>query len=81
MLSTWLGSDKCQFVKSLVLLDHGFEPTIPYTRDQCSTDSARSQKIREKRFGESKMIVSEAGSGDVDNHVTSSTVKVVSWVK
>ena len=32
--STWLGSDKCQFDKALVWLDHGFEPTISRTRDR-----------------------------------------------
>ena len=40
MPSTWLGSDKYQFCKSLVWLDHGIEPTISHTQDQCSTDSA-----------------------------------------
>ena len=40
MPSTWLGSDKYQFYKSLIWLDHGFNPTIFQTRGPCSTDSA-----------------------------------------
>ena len=40
MPSTWLGSNKYQFDKSLVWLNHGFEPTISCPRDPCSTDSA-----------------------------------------
>ena len=40
MLNTWIGSDKYHFYKSLFCLNHGFEPTISYTWNQCSTDSA-----------------------------------------
>ena len=42
MPSTWLGSDKYQFDKSLIWLDHGFELTISRTRDPCSIDSTTS---------------------------------------
>ena len=40
MLSSWLGSDKYKFYKSLVWFDHRFKPTISHMRDPCSTDLA-----------------------------------------
>ena len=42
MPSTWLGSDKYKFDKSLVWLDHAFNLTISRTQDPCSTDLATS---------------------------------------
>ena len=45
MPSTLLGSDKYPFDKSLLWLDHGFEPMISSMRDQCSTDSATTPNL------------------------------------
>ena len=39
MPSTLLGSNKHQFYKLLLWLDHGFEPTISHMWDRYSTDS------------------------------------------
>ena len=45
----WLGSDKHQFDKSLVWLDHWFESMISHTRDPCSTDSATAPRKQKKQ--------------------------------
>ena len=38
--STWLGSDKYQFYKSLAWFDHKFKTTVSPMQDPCSTDSS-----------------------------------------
>ena len=45
MSSTWLGSDKWQFDRFLVWVDHGFEPKISRTRDPSSSDSATAPVV------------------------------------
>ena len=45
MPSTWIRSDKYQFYKSLVWLNHGIEPTISRTRDPCFTDPATAPSL------------------------------------
>ena len=63
MPSTWLGSNKYQFYKSLVWLDNGFKPTISRTRDQCPTDSVtasdhrRDSQIKHNQFEHSVLLV------------------------
>ena len=47
---TWLGSNKYQFYKSLVWLDHWFKRTISCMRDECFTDSATAPSQYVKCF-------------------------------
>ena len=75
MPSTWIGSNKYQFYKLLVWLNHGFENTISYIRNPCSTDLATAPEWYD--YEQCIIIVWELWVADL-NDVTFAMWEIVS---